>query len=269
MSLADQITALVLTYNEEDNIGRTLASLDWIPRILVIDSGSTDQTLAIIRRFPRARVITRTFDGFAAQCNFGLSQIASPWVLSLDADYEVSEALAREIQALAPTKDVGGFCASFIYRVYGRDLRSTLYPARTVLYRKDRAKYRDVGHGHRVEITGLVAPLKALIYHDDRKPLVRWLLAQQRYAKLEADYLLARQRADLGRADRVRLMGWPAPILVFFYTLIVKRCALDGWAGWLYVLQRTLAETLIAMETVDRRLRSRSEHLSGSSGLHS
>jgi hypothetical protein len=185
-------------------------------------------------------------------------------VLSLDADYEVSEALAREIQALAPTEDVGGFRASFIYRVYGRDLRSTLYPARTVLYRKDWAKYRDVGHSHRVEIAGPVAPLRGLIHHDDRKPLVRWLLAQQRYAKLEADYLLAKQRADLGRADRVRLMGWPAPILIFFYTLIVKRCALDGWAGWLYVLQRTLAETLIAMETVDRRLRSRAERLSGS-----
>jgi hypothetical protein len=52
-------------------------------------------------------------------------------------------------------------------------------------------------------------------------------------------------------------MGWPAPILVFFYTLIVKRCALDGWAGWLYVLQRTFAEVALAMEIVDRHVRSR------------
>ena len=50
-------------------------------------------------------------------------------------------------------------------------------------------------------------------------------------------------------------MAWPAPILVFLYTLITKRCVLDGWAGWLYVLQRTLAETMIALEIVDRRLR--------------
>jgi hypothetical protein len=52
-------------------------------------------------------------------------------------------------------------------------------------------------------------------------------------------------------------MGWPAPILVFLYTLIVKRCALDGWVGWLYVLQRTLAEVALALEIVDRRVRNR------------
>jgi hypothetical protein len=55
----------------------------------------------------------------------------------------------------------------------------------------------------------------------------------------------------------VRLLGWPAPILVFLYTLIIKRCALDGWAGWLYVLQRTFAEIALALEIVDRRMRSR------------
>ena len=157
MTLADQITALVLTYNEADNIGRTLAALVWVPRILVIDSGSSDETLAIIARFPQAEVVTRAFDSFAAQCNFGLSQVASPWVLSLDADYVVSEALAREIETLTPPEEVSGFRASFIYRVYGRELRSSLYPPRTVLYRKDRARYRDVGHGHRVEIAGPVA----------------------------------------------------------------------------------------------------------------
>ena len=52
-------------------------------------------------------------------------------------------------------------------------------------------------------------------------------------------------------------MGWPAPILVFFYALIAKRCALDGWAGWLYVLQRTFAEIALALEIVDRGVRNR------------
>jgi hypothetical protein len=50
-------------------------------------------------------------------------------------------------------------------------------------------------------------------------------------------------------------MGWPAPVAVFFYTLLWKGCILDGWPGWLYVLQRTLAETMIALEVVDRRIR--------------
>jgi hypothetical protein len=54
-------------------------------------------------------------------------------------------------------------------------------------------------------------------------------------------------------------MGWPAPIGVFFYTLLVKGCLLDGWAGWYYVLQRVIAEALIALELADRRLRRRSQ----------
>jgi glycosyltransferase involved in cell wall biosynthesis len=257
MSLPDQITAMVLTYNEEDNIARTLAALHWVPRILVVDSGSSDRTLAIVGRFPQVEVVTRTFDSFAAQCNFGLTRVATPWVLSLDADYIISEFLAREIQSLAPAEDVSGFRASFIYRIGGSDLTAALYPPRTVLYRTNSARYRDFGHGHGVEIPGAVVPLKGPIYHDDRKPLARWFASQQRYARLEADYLLAAPHTALGRADRLRRMGWPAPLLVFLYTLVVKRCMLDGWAGWLYVLQRTLAEMLITVEITDRRLRNR------------
>jgi glycosyltransferase involved in cell wall biosynthesis len=255
MRLADQITVMVLTFNEEANIARTLDAVRWASQILIVDSGSTDATLEIVQRYPQARVTTRKFDSFAQQCNFGLTQISTPWVLSLDADYELTAALADEIAKLNPAHAASGYTASFVYRIFGRPLRSTLYPPRTVLYRRDRARYRDEGHGHRVIIEGATQQLTARIYHDDRKPLARWLSSQQGYARREADYLLATPPDKLKRTDRIRLMGWPAPPLVFVYTLIAKGCLLDGWPGWLYVLQRVLAETMIATEIVDRRLR--------------
>jgi hypothetical protein len=62
-------------------------------------------------------------------------------------------------------------------------------------------------------------------------------------------------RKVLGRADRVRLAAWPAPIAVFMYALILKGCLLDGWPGWYYALQRLVAETMLALELLDRRLR--------------
>jgi hypothetical protein len=62
-------------------------------------------------------------------------------------------------------------------------------------------------------------------------------------------------RKALRRNDRVRLAAWPAPIAVFIYALICKGCLLDGWRGWYYALQRLFAETLIALEIIDRRLR--------------
>jgi hypothetical protein len=58
----------------------------------------------------------------------------------------------------------------------------------------------------------------------------------------------------LSKTDRIRLMAWPAPIGAFLYTLFVKGCLLDGWAGWYYALQRCTAEVLLALELVDRRL---------------
>ena len=236
MRLADQLTVMILTFNEEPNIARTLDAIKWAGRILIVDSGSTDATLDIVARYPQARVVTRTFDSFAEQCNFGLTEICTAWVLSIDADYELTPAIIAEMRALAPVREVSGYRAGFIYRMYGR--------------------YRNEGHGHRVVIDGEVRHLRGSIYHDDRKPLTRWLASQQGYACREADYLLSTSRAELKRTDRIRLMGWLAPILVFFYALICKRCILDGWPGWLYVLQRSFAEIIIAIEIVDRRLRA-------------
>lgn len=253
--MLDQITPLIITYNEAANIQRTLDKLGWARRIVVIDSGSTDETLQIVRSHPLAEVIAHPFEDFAGQCNFGLTQIASPWVLSLDADYELSDELVSEVLALAPPDNAAGYRARFVYRIHGRALRGTLYPPRTVLYRKERASYRNEGHGHRVAVDGRVLDLDGVIYHDDRKPLARWFASQQRYARAEAEYLLEARRGSLTRTDKFRLMGWPAPIGVFFYTLFAKGCLFDGWPGWYYVLQRVIAETLIALEIGDRRLR--------------
>jgi glycosyltransferase involved in cell wall biosynthesis len=253
--MLEDVTPLVITYNEAANIRRTLDRLIWARRIVVIDSGSTDQTVEIIRSYPQAEVIHRPFDDFASQCNFGIAQVATAWVLSLDADYELSEALVTELHNLRPRPGIIGYRARFIYRISGRPLRGTLYPPRTVLYRKDKAAYRNEGHGHRVVVAGEIAPLSGVIFHDDRKSLARWLASQQAYARQEAEHLLASDRKSLRQTDRVRLAAWPAPIAVFIYTLIFKGCLLDGWRGWYYALQRLLAEILIALEIIDRRLR--------------
>lgn len=255
-TISGDVTAMILAFNEAPNISRTLDAVAWVKEILIVDSGSTDETLAIVAGYTNARVVTRKFDSFAEQCNFGLTEVRTGWVLSMDADYELTPAVAAEIRVLTPTAEVSGYRAGFVYRMYGRALRATLYPPRTVLYRPSRGRYRNEGHGHRVMIEGKVRPLAGAIYHDDRKPLARWISSQQGYARREADYLLATPRAELKRIDRIRLMGWPAPIFVFFYALLWKRCILDGWPGWLYVLQRTLAETMIAIEVVDRLLRA-------------
>ena len=250
----DSITPLLITFNEIQNIGRTLAKLDWARRIVVIDSGSTDGTLDVLAANPRVEIVHRPFDSFAEQCNFGLAQIRTDWVLSLDADYELSDAFVSALAELQPDAGVVGYKAAFIYRIHGHPLRGTLYPPRTVLYRVAGARYENEGHGHRIRLQGRVAALEGRIYHDDRKPLSRWLASQLKYAAREAAHLLESPRDRLGRADRIRLMGWPAPVLVLGYVLFAKGAILDGKAGWFYAFQRLLAEVLLALELLDRRL---------------
>jgi hypothetical protein len=75
---ARAVTALILTFNEEKNIARTLVGLDWVDHILVVDSGSTDATLAILKRTPGVEVLGRPFDCFENQRNFGLERIRTP-----------------------------------------------------------------------------------------------------------------------------------------------------------------------------------------------
>jgi glycosyltransferase involved in cell wall biosynthesis len=248
---------MILTYNEAPNIARTLERLGWAREIVVIDSGSTDGTLDILAQRPNVRVLSKEFESFATQCNFGLHHIHTPWVLSLDADYVLSEDLVAELGTISPAAENSGYRASFVSRIHGKALRGSLYPPRVVLYRRERAVYRDDGHAHRVQIDGIVLPLKNVIYHDDRKPLSRWIKSQHIYARQEAEYLLHEQQA-LSAVDRLRLLAWPAPLLVFFYTLFWKGCALDGWAGWYYTLQRTYWEICLALELLERRLSSMS-----------
>jgi glycosyltransferase involved in cell wall biosynthesis len=246
--MQDAITALILTFNEAPNIGRTLQQLTWANQILIIDSFSTDNTIDLVRSItPQAIVQQRVFESFADQCNFGLSQITTEWVLSLDADYLLTPELVAEIAALQPSSDVAGYRAEFRYCIFGRPLRSTVYPARTVLYRRQLARYRNEGHGHRVVVGGRIKMLSSKIDHDDRKPFGHWLHSQNKYSKIEAKHLLAQSLETLSAPDRLRRRIFFAAPAMFLYLLFARRLILDGWPGWFYVCQRTIAETLLSV----------------------
>jgi glycosyltransferase involved in cell wall biosynthesis len=249
-----RITPLVLTYNEAPNIGRTLDQLGWAQQVVLVDSYSTDGTLDIASQYPQVQIFQREFDHFAAQCNYGLDQVETEWVLSLDADYVLSDELIAELAALPDQGSVNGYRVSFVYCVFGEPLRATLYPPRTVLYRKDRASYKRDGHAHRVRVKGTVAELDSVIYHDDRKPLDRWLDAQKRYVDAERGKYRDAAPEELSLPDRLRQRKW-APLFIFFYCLFGQGLVLDGKAGWYYTFQRTYAELLLAISLMDEELR--------------
>jgi glycosyltransferase involved in cell wall biosynthesis len=268
------VTALILTYNEERNIARTLTALSPIERILLVDSDSSDNTVEIARRVrPDVHIVGRQFDSHTTQWNFGLDQVTTEWVLTLDADYEVSPELAAEIQALSPSAEVIAYSCDFVYRIYGHALRASSYPPRLVLFRVQQARYVDVGHTQTLWIktpTGELRPpsefqhgleqspsptrratriekLGGKIFHDDRKPLSHWIRAQDRYATLEAPHLVSLPADRLNRQDRLRRKIFFAAPAIFIYLLFWRGLILDGWSGWFYVAQRTIAELLLSI----------------------
>ena len=256
------ITPLILTFNEKENIGRTVGALSWAKEVLVLDSFGSDQTLQIARAsHPNVRILQREFDTHTMQWNFGLDHVQTEWVLTLDADYEVSPELAGEIERMTPLSEIVGYEARFEYRINGRPLRASVYPSRVVLFRTKKASYFDDGHTQRLRPSGAVAKLSGKIYHDDRKSFRHWFNAQKKYAKLEAQHLIKRRKekgerrkeksesgSNLSFPDRLRLKIFFAAPAMFFYLLFGCGLILDGWPGWVYVFQRTLAEMLLSKE---------------------
>ena len=254
--MLENITPLILTYNESPNIGRTLEQLRWARVIVVVDSFSDDDTLEIVLSFPQVRVYQREFDSHEQQWSFGLkeTEINSEWVLALDADYVLTNEFLAEVEALSPGPDIKGYRAKFVYCVNGKRLISGIYPPVSVLYRHSDASYLQDGHTQKLVLDGRIENLHAPILHDDRKPFTHWLQAQSHYTQLEADKLLSSDVESLSWTDRVRRWRIVAPPAMLFYCLIIRGGVFDGWAGFCYAFQRTLAELMLSLHLLEHDL---------------
>jgi glycosyltransferase involved in cell wall biosynthesis len=243
---AAEVTPVILTRNEEANIARALGQLRWAREVVIVDSVSTDATVAIARTFPNVRVVERPFDDLAAQWTFALQQSSTAWVLALDADYFVSGAFADELRTLDPAPDVACYIGSFRYAIGGRPLRASLYPPRCVLMRRDATTFTMDGHTQRAHANGKAGTLREPLVHDDRKSFKRFIERQKLYMRDEA--VKIRRGKNLNLAGRIRKLRVVAPFAAVFYLLVVKGLMFDGIAGLHYVFERFVAESILSIE---------------------
>jgi len=250
------ITPVILTYNEAANIGRSLERLTWAREIVVVDSLSTDDTLAIAGRFPNVRVVQRAFDTHSRQWRFATAEtgITSDWILRLDADYMVEPRLRDEIAAATPAPETSAYRIGFTYCMDGRPLRASLYPAQPLLFRRGRESFVQDGHTERLRIEGPVVPLANRLLHDDRKSIERWLQSQSRYQASEAEKLATQPWSELSWVDRLRCTRVLGPLAVAVHCLFVKGLIFDGSAGLLYTAQRVTADLILSMHLLRRDL---------------
>ncbi len=253
----DIITPIVISFNEEDNIDRTLSRLIKFKEVILLDSISTDRTQSIASTYPNVRICERKFDNLMNQWNHGHTLTNHHWILSLDADYQISDALLREIEQLELNLDA--YSAAFIYCIYGHPLRGTTLPPRIILYDKRKCWYGMDGHAQFLHVNGRTGMLKQPVLHDDHKPLKRWLDSQNLYADQEYEKLHAPGYHPVG-VDRWRMKTVLTPFLVLGYTLFVKRGILDGKRGMFYALQRMYAELLFLLKRIDDSLKRSMEN---------
>lgn len=190
------VTALVITLNEAAHIDACLASVAWADERLVVDSGSTDDTVAIARR-AGATVITHPFEGYSAQKNFGASRAANDWIVSVDADERVSPELAADMQAaLASPGEFAGFRMPRVTFHLGRWIRCTdWYPDNQLrLYDRRRARWNGRRVHESVAADGPVGRLDHELQHFAYRDIAHHLDTINKYTTLAAEDMHARGR---------------------------------------------------------------------------
>ena len=253
MHARDHVTPLLLTFDEAPNLERTLRSLAWARRIVILDSGSGDATESIARGDGRVSWFVRAFDGHAAQWSHAIraTGIETEHVLALDADMCVTDAVLAEIEATYLGGGFDGALVPFEYRTFGRRLLGSVYPAQLRLFRRAAVEVRQRGHTQVFEVPGRVLSLRARVVHDDRKPVERWVGSQLRYAELEAGRLAG---APPRAWDLLRRAGLSAP-LAGLAAYARAGGPLAGRAALLYAHERATFEALLAMRLLRDRLR--------------
>jgi glycosyltransferase involved in cell wall biosynthesis len=245
-----RVTPVVLTLDEEPNIGRLLEDLAWATTVLVVDSGSTDRTADIARRFANVRWLVRPFDSHAAQWQFAMASADTDYVLALDADYRVPADFVGELErAFVPGGYASGV-AGFRYCIQGQPLRGSVYPAKAVVFRRDLVRITQPGHSQQITADGPHYRFGARLSHDDRKPLQRFVRSQLEYARLEADRL--RHSTAPRWQDRLRRTAL-MPFIAGPGAYLAAGGPLAGWAAVQYACERTLFECVLAMEILRRR----------------
>lgn len=222
-----KISATIITYNEERNIARAVESLRCADEILLVDSGSSDRTVEIAEKLG-ARVIDSPWPGYAKQKNLAAERASHDWILSLDADESLSEALEAEIWGIkknGPTFDA--YTMPRLAKYLGRWIRhSGWYPDRKIrLYNRQKATWVGDFVHETVKVQGRVGHLESNLLHFTCDSLSEHLKTMDRYTTLAAEQLLgSKQTITWGRL----LLE---PPWTFFRTYFLKLGFLDGVEG--------------------------------------
>jgi glycosyltransferase involved in cell wall biosynthesis len=233
-----KISIAILAHNEAANIRRTLESVAWADELVLVDSGSTDETVAIAREFG-ANVFTEPWKGYGAQMNSAIDKCAGPWVFSLDADEVLTPELQAEIQSLLAGNPT--FAAYWVPRrnqIFGRWMRhGGQYPDYKLrLFRQGTARLPEDTEPHATpKWAGPKGKLQGDLLHYQYPTVALYVEHMNRYSSASVPLVLRKGRNCQGLIEFIS-MTFFNPVLTFVKNYIFRGGFLDGREGLLFHL---------------------------------
>jgi glycosyltransferase involved in cell wall biosynthesis len=234
------LSVVIITFNEQANIGRTLASVqplvaDGKGEIIVVDSSSTDRTVEIAKSFG-AKVFVEEWKGFAAQKNSAIDKATGGWILSLDADEEVSDGLIKEIEEICHGPAEDGFGSENGYWIkrrnyfLGRPLRhGGFWPdPKLRMFRRGRGRVESRAVHETFHVTGRVGTLYYPLLHHSYPTLSDYIEHMNRYSSLGAEMVVGKGKVGFSIINIVL-----RPLFTFTYNYFFRLGFLDGREGLL------------------------------------
>jgi glycosyltransferase involved in cell wall biosynthesis len=237
----EKLSVLIPTYNNEAIIGQCLESVRWVDEIVIIDSLSTDNTVAICRGYTD-KIFQQSFLGYTRQKNWGIAHCTHEWILQLDSDERLEAGLEQEIKQVltAPLPGVEAYRLPRKNHVLGKWVRvAGIYPDyQTRLFRKTagRFKERDV-HEH-LGVLGWVGTLQHHLMHDGMPNISKQLANLDHYTRYEANELYKRGKKFHGYQLLLR------PPAIFAYRYLWQRGLLAGYRGFVLAVYLALYDFL-------------------------
>ncbi|MDV6235873.1 glycosyltransferase family 2 protein [Leptospira ellisii] len=227
------LSVCIITLNEEDNLERCLKPLDFASEIVIVDSGSKDKTVEIAKRY-KAKVHERKFDDYVSQKNYALSLVKNRWILTLDADEEVSPELKREIEELfrngEPSAD--GYSTPRLTWYLGKWIRhGGWYPNRRIrLFQKSKGEFGGGLVHETVQLRGTCKKLNAPVHHYSYKNIGDHIRFINAYSELTAQ-----EKHKAGKTSGLFHAFWEG-FYKAFWMYTIRFGFLDGKQGFILAI---------------------------------
>lgn len=229
--MTSKLSVTIVTYNEARNIRRTLESVIWADEIIVVDSGSTDDTVRICNE-NKAKVFSHERVGIAEVKNVAIEKATGEWILSLDADEPIEPALAEEIRALisSPTRSYDGYRIPRRTFFLGKEMKhGGWYPDYNLrLFRKEKGRFEERAVHEAVKMRGATGVTRYAIEHYAYPNIALFLSKMNTYSSLAIN-VMAEKGIGLYQASWMNIVF--RPVFTFVYKYFFRLGFLDGKHG--------------------------------------